>query len=768
MRQGVRSLLVFACLLCTILIFPGPAPAAGAPQAKRSLTGTVTAPNGDALPHAEVVLRSADGRELSRQRVDEFGNFRFTGLPAGDYTIEASATGFASATRSGDDFDASADIAVTLRIAGVSESITVSERVALDMMGVPGSVALVEDAEIADSRAHNLQDVLGFVPGVMANARFGADEAKLSVRGSGLRNNFHHRGLNLLINGIPYSDADGFSDYESIDLMATESVQVWKGANALRYGGNSMGGAINFETHTGYTAAPVGAWLEGGSFGMFKGQVSSGGLFDDSDWYASFTDTELDGYRDHADQGRQRLFANFGHQMSDDTRIRFDLMYANVSELLPGALTRAQFEEDPRQAQGVNVTDDYGRFYDYVRIGGKMSHTIDAEQELAFSAFGDYRDMVHPIFQVLDNTTTTFGGDFVYRRNGALAGRGNRLTLGFASMVGGTDEQRFENDGGESGALIAQFENHASSYGFWFEDEVDLTPDLTLVVGGRADVATRRFDDLLLQDGDQSDDRTYTAFVPKLGFIWQARDAVQLFGNASRSYEPPLLLELTSFGNEAGFIDLDAQDTWQFEVGSRGRVNRWLQWDVAFFDAEIAHEIININVQPFPFAPFTVPSYRNIDDSRHLGIEAGTTVMLGGDALEGVGSLAWRTAYTWSSFRFVDDPEYGDNYLAGAPGNVLRMEWRYDHGSGFWVTPGLDWSITDYFVDSANTALNDAYTALSLNGGVDVGRFEIFVHLSNLTDADYAGTVQVDSAVGQYYEAADGRAGVVGVRWQLR
>jgi iron complex outermembrane receptor protein len=268
--------------------------------------------------------------------------------------------------------------------------------------------------------------------------------------------------------------------------------------------------------------------------------------------------------------------------------------------------------------------------------------------------------------------------------------------------------------------------------------------------------------------------------VPKLGFVWQARDAVQVFGNASRSYEPPLLLELTSFGNTAGFIDLEAQDTWQFEIGSRGRAGRWLRWDAAFFDAEIADEIINVNVPPFPGAPFTVPSYRNVDGTRHLGLELGATVMLVGGALQDIGAIAWRTAYTWSRFNFVDDPVYGDNYLAGAPGNVLRMEWRYDHqpragnaagfgdGIGFWIAPGLDRSITDYYVDSANTEVNDAWASWKLSGGVSAGAFEVFVHLANLTALDYAGTVQVDSALGQYYETADGRAAVFGLRWSLQ
>lgn len=57
----------------------------------------------------------------------------------------------------------------------------------------PGGVALIGSQEIKESRGTALQDVLDFVPGVMIRPRFGnvADESQISIRGSGLRNNFH-------------------------------------------------------------------------------------------------------------------------------------------------------------------------------------------------------------------------------------------------------------------------------------------------------------------------------------------------------------------------------------------------------------------------------------------------------------------------------------------------------------------------------------------------------------------------------------------------
>ena len=86
-----------------------------------------------------------------------------------------------------------------------------------ELQRVPGGVELIPQKAIEESRAANLKDVLDFTPGVMIRPRFGAaDESQLSIRGSGLRDNFHLRGVNVLLDGFVYGQADGFSDFEAI------------------------------------------------------------------------------------------------------------------------------------------------------------------------------------------------------------------------------------------------------------------------------------------------------------------------------------------------------------------------------------------------------------------------------------------------------------------------------------------------------------------------------------------------------------------------
>jgi hypothetical protein len=148
-----------------------------------------------------------------------------------------------------------------------------------EIQRTPGAVSIVGDKQIGESRAANLKDVLDFTPGVLIRPRFGSDESQISIRGSGLRNNFHLRGINILIDGFPYGNADGFSDFESLEPLTAKRIEVYRGPSALRFGGNTLGGAINLVSKTGYDAGLFEIRSEGGSFGFAKNYIGSGQVY---------------------------------------------------------------------------------------------------------------------------------------------------------------------------------------------------------------------------------------------------------------------------------------------------------------------------------------------------------------------------------------------------------------------------------------------------------------------------------------------------------
>jgi len=713
-------------------------------------------------------------------QTDADGRFRIGGIALGSHVVRVRRSGYIDGVDTvtvAADTPAQVDLNLTVKVATLSNVTVIGSKTDLaerreQLAQVPGGVAMVESAEIRATRQANLKDALQFVPGVYVQPRFGAaDESQISIRGSGLRDNFHARGVNLLVNGMPYRNADGFTDFESLELLTTESIEVYKGGNALRYGGSTLGGAINLDTKTGYSSSPVALFGQGGSFGFYKTQLESGGTRGASDYYASYGRTSLDGYRQWSGQKRDRVNLHGGYRISDNTDARVFYFFAHVQEELPGALTRAEFDADPKAADANNVMNRWGRDYDLHHVGLQLRSQLSANQRLEISPYMQYRDIDHPIFEVISQISHDYGAEVRYENTANVGALDNRFTLGFQPAYESLLNQQFQNNQGKHGALTKNQHDRAKNFAAYAEDVLSLTPQFSAVLGVRAERATRETKDFFLSNGDQSDKRTYSPVSPKVGFIYSLRSGVaQIFGNASRSYEPPLLLELNSL-TVPGYIPLDGQSAWQYELGTRGR-QIGISWDLSAYDVELKNEILNINVQPFPGAPFTVPTYRNAPKTRHSGIEAGLSYQLPGAVFfrgDVSDHLTLRTSYTLARYTFVEDPNYNGNDIPGAPHQVMSTEIKYTHPSGFSLAPSVEWIPQSYFLDSQNTIKNDGWTNLSLRADwATAYGMTLFAAGQNLANRRFSQSVQVDNAANQYYEPADGRSFYAGLRWSPR
>ena len=179
-------------------------------------------------------------------------------------------------------------------------------------------------------------------------------------------------------------------------------------------------------------------------------------------------------------------------------------------------------------------------------------------------------------------------------------------------------------------------------------------------------------------------------------------------------------------------------------------------------------EIQNVNVQPFPGAPFTIPRYQNIDRSRHYGTELGFNVVLAKGIAQIDDALRFHTAYTFSRFVFVDDPNFGGNDIPAAPRHYIQSELRYDHPSGVWFAPGVESAPKSYFVNSENTARAPGYTLANIRAGYSYKplNLEVLFEARNLADKQYVAAAFVDAADGRFYQPGDGRSFYGGVRWK--
>jgi len=627
----------------------------------------------------------------------------------------------------------------------------------------PGGVEIVPAERYLDGRATTLKDMLDYTPGVWVQSKYGQEDSKLVIRGSGLSRNFHLRGVRLLQDGTPINLADGSGDFHEIDPLAQQYVEVFKGANALRYGAATLGGAINFVSPTGRSNPGFAARVYGGSYQTFGQQAAAG--FNEGPWDAwlSFTNLNGNGFRQHTNQSLQRVNGNIGAQIGSNVETRFFLSGNQIRNQIPGSLTQQQYLTDPQQGPLANVLQNTRRDIDSFRFANTT--VIDlGDDALTLQGFVKSRYLFHPLtFGVIDYEGIDWGLTGQYKGSRQLFGRRNDFVAGVNYFSGSFRNRQFVNIFGSSGALTNDNTEFSSSVEVYGENWFYPIPELSIVTGLQLNWANRVLTDNYLVNGNDSGAASYFEVNPKIGVLWEPRKNLQFFANVSRASEPPAWSELNP-SVAPGFAPLVPQTSWTAEIGTRGQIAGRLGWDLSIYRSWVKNELQLLVVPGFGGSAIAI----NIPSAIHQGIELG----LNGIAWrsERNDRISGRMALTVSDYRFDNNPIYGNNQLPGAPPYYLRAEVRYDSPGGFYIGPNLEWSPQGYYVDNVNNAafMAPPYALLGLKAGYTGFKgFEVFVDARNLTNAMYVSNVGVIStavAASQLYNPGDGAAVYAGIQ----
>ncbi len=631
---------------------------------------------------------------------------------------------------------------------------------------IPGAVAVVPDTAYKQSTpAATIKDVLDYVPGIFVQPKWGED-SRLSIRGSGLSRNFQLRGVQIFEDGIPRNTADGYGDLQEIDPSAYRYVEVYKGANALRYGANSIGGAINFVTPTGRDADRISASADIGSFGFHRLQSSIAGANGPLDLFVTASWQEQDGFREHSWGESTRASGNIGIRLSEDVETRFYFGVSDIMQRIPGSVTRAQALGDPKVAAPGNVLNDWQRNINAWRIANKTTIKLAPGTAVEFGAFYNDRHLMHPIFQWLDYQYEDYGGFARLTDDRIVSGYRNRLIAGLQLHNGRLSNRQYENNSGSGSAikgdLLSSSLDRSENLAAYIENAFYFLPSVALVTGTQFLHATR---DRENRGGSASGSTEFNLWSPKVGLLWDIDPTWQAFVNVSRSGEVPSFGESSSVA-AIPFTDIKAQRATTYEIGTRGR-RPDVTWDLAAYRMEISNELQCL------YSSFGTCQVVNADQTVHQGIEVGFgfAVMKGLAAPGPSPDRLWlNVAYTLNDFHFDGDDTFGNNILPGAPRHFVRAELLYKHPSGLFFGPNVEWVPQAYYVDSANTLKTEAYAIWGLKLGFDNGGpFSAYIEGRNLSDVAYiasASIIDVASSTSTLFEPGTGRAVYAGLKYR--
>ncbi len=628
----------------------------------------------------------------------------------------------------------------------------------------PGAVTIVDGESFHERAVDNMADSLRYVPGVWAESGSGSDAGVfLSSRGSNLdATDYDNNGVKLFQDGLPVTAADGNNHNRFPDPLGAREVVVAHGANALTYGASTLGGAIDFVSRTARDGSPTQLSSNVDDAGAINARASFGAAGDTSDALLTVEGRNRDGWREYTRQRRWGVYANAGWQPSADLDLRVYAAHIDNQAQLPGALTRAQFDADPRQANPSAVSGNFQWNVKSSRLAARGKWRIDDHSRLEFGLSWETQNLYHPIvdkvmvdfdgpgpnppvevFSLLINSDQrTLAGMLRYSvefgAHQILAG----VNLADTHMQGGN----YRNDGGHRNGLTDVLDNRSRSAELFLVDRWKIADDWTLVYGAQGVLTSRDVRTLTLASGALSHPKAdYSSFNPRVGVIRALGGGNEAYASVSRLYEAPTTYELKD-DVRGGNATLDAMHGGVVEIGLRGARSAapagsgWF-WDASAYYARIRDEILSVDD---PAAPGTSLS-ANVPRTVHAGLEAlvGASIPIAGDAHR----IEPLVSVTWNAFSFDGDPVYGGNRLPAAPRYAVRGELMYRSVSGFFVGPTFD-LVGPRYADFGNTYRVGFHALLGLRAGYAGERWDVFAELRNLTNRKYVAIFSVRDLAG--------------------
>lgn len=645
---------------------------------------------------------------------------------------------------------------------------------------IPASVDRLYAEEIREGRPQvDLSESLGRVPGIVVQNRQNyAQDLQISSRGFGARSTFGVRGIRLIADGIPATMPDGQGQAATFALGSAERIEVLRGPFSSLYG-NASGGVIVIETEDAPERPFAQTSLSFGTYDTWRGALKAGGRRGPAGLLAELSRFETEGYRAHSAARRDHLNAKLKYALSPDTALTVvgnSLRQPETQD--PLGLTRAQVEQDPRQASAVAFTFNTRKTVDQDQVGTSVTHRLGGGASLQATVYGGTRfvEQYLAIPLVVQQGARHSGG--VVNLDRDFGGGALRYSSGpgVARFSAGAEYERmderrrgFLNNNGVAGALKRDEDDTVSSADLYAQGEWQFDERWSAHAGVRTSRVRFRSEDFFITEfnPDDSGARAYRATTPLAGIVYRLRKNVSVYGNLGRGFETPTFAELAyrSTGPDGGGLNfaLEASRSRHGELGVKAVFPGLGRASAALFDVATRDEIV---VDENAGGRTT---FKNAGRTERRGLELGAETQLAGP---------WQAQLAYTALRAVFEDGFATpggavpagSLLPGVPRTQLYGAVSYRAASFFARLEALRKGRVA--VNDRNSEFAEAFTVANLVFGLaqtgERWTLSEFVRIDNFTDRNYVGSVIVNDGNGRYYEPSPRRTMMLGVQANLR
>ena len=655
------------------------------------------------------------------------------------------------------------------------EGVTVtSSRAPETVLRAPAAITVVGKQQLERTRQLSLADGLNGIPGVFTQSRAGAQDVRITIRGFGARgsgersNSGTMRGIRVLTDGVPLTEPDGRTSLEFIDLGGSDRVEVLRSNGSALYG-NAAGGVVNLRTTHNFERSFLEVSQRAGGYGFMRSQAVAGYTLGEARGTTSVYTSKFDGWRKHSENATTSIQNRLSAPLDAHTRLGVLLDFVSNFSRFPGALTQAQLDASPAQANPVFVSRDERRFN---RVGRAA---VTLEQDVKGAHRWSFATWVEP--KVLQRSERNRFRDFNRYHAGGNA------TVQFETAVAegwrgvwsaGADEQyqdgtiQFYNldpGGVRSTTVFANKREGANSAGGFVQAELR-NGDWSFRVSGRYDNLWYISEDRVTPSLSAS--KHFTQLTPK-GSIARTFEHHTVYASVGGTVEAPAFNEIDPpppFDATTSLNPfLDPMRSTSYELGVKGSLMSessgigHLGYEAAYYLIHVVNDII-----PYDGGG----TFLTAGKSRRQGAELGLN-------WAPMSKLAIRAAATMSKNKYLkytnDLGTFDDNEVAGLPAAFVDGSIRYQLVDGLSIAGTLK-HVGRYYADDANLARTKASTIFGAEAEygrvTPFGRMSVFVAGENLGDENYVASVFINGVRGEFYEPGLPASVSAGVTISLR
>jgi outer membrane cobalamin receptor len=631
----------------------------------------------------------------------------------------------------------------------VDTVVVTATRSSIPLAKVPESVSIVTAAEIQNTPARSIDEVLRAVPSVnlpaMASYELFPNLSTVSMRGLG-----GSRAL-VLLDGVPLNDPFfGFVQWSFIPLADVDHVEVVRGGGAALWGNYAMGGVIDVQTKVPDQQKFV-LDAAGGSYGTVR--ANGYAAFKVSDHFQFDIDaatTKSDGYDATAPASRVPLTVPDRFKADNlQTDLKFEIDPTLTGSLRAGYHDFNQTLHTPvnqnRQVE-TNLSGDLVKTLGDSTLTGTLFH-IDSRFKAANSDTppGGVPGVVEYAQNFHITPTTSDGGSLVW----------SRTSDGWLRLLsaGGDYQQLHGSDVGyiysapQTPLRIDQASGNQRFAGLFAQAEAAPIDHLQILASGRYQYF-ENYDGFngAPGGGGAQPTKSTSRFDPRVSAHYDLTPIFALRAAAYEAFHAPTINSLyRSFSNRFGIFDSNSALRPETLTGGEAGFDVTLpgvRAQVTYYDNTIdnlltTRPLLHSQLPPgFHFGTLNI----NAGSAQAQGVEAEIDWKLS-QRLSATFAYAYADSIMKSN---AADPTSVGKQLGGVPAHTGSAQLAYTGAAGWKVAGRLYWHDA-FYSDNDHTLPIGSQTTVDVSASYPIGsHFEPYVQIENLFGeqhiADNAGT----------------------------